>query len=366
MKNTFGQNVTFTLFGESHGEMIGIVIDGLPAGIRLDIDYIKGQLSLRRPSGSISTGRQEEDAFSITSGFFKGYTTGTPLCITIPNKSQKSEDYSEMQALLRPSHADYTAHVKYKGFEDYRGGGHFSGRLTAPIVAAGAICRQILKEQGITVATHVKTCNGIEDSLFSNDENELKAQMSHLNGRYFAVLSQDAEAQMRSEIEKAAAIGDSVGGVLETVVLGLPAGIGEPFFGSVESVLSSLLFSIPAVKGVAFGLGFGFAKGYGSELNDPFVWENGVRTKTNNNGGINGGITNAMPLVVRCAVKPTPSIFIEQDTVNIKTGENARLSINGRHDPAIIHRARVVADSMVAMGIIDLLSLARGIPKTDD
>lgn len=355
MKSCFGEHIRLSLFGESHGEAIGIVMDGLGAGIKLDLDYIKSQLDLRKPKGKISTQRREEDDFTIVSGFFEGYTTGAPLCILIPNKSQKSGDYSAAKYLLRPSHADYTAFVKYKGYQDYRGGGHFSGRITAPIVAAGAICLQILKEREITIATHISSCNGKEDSPFAYGGEKLKEQQDFLNSQYFPVLNADAAAMMQEEMEKAAAAGDSVGGILETVVTGLPAGLGEPFFGSVESVLSSLLFSIPAVKGVEFGLGFGFATGYGSERNDAFLWDDCVKTKTNNNGGINGGITNGMPLVARCVVKPTPSIYKEQDTVDYSTEENARLQIHGRHDPAIIHRARVVVDSMMAIGLLDLL-----------
>jgi chorismate synthase len=355
MKSCFGENLRLSLFGESHGEAVGVVIDGLGAGIKLDLDFIRNQLDKRSPKGKISTQRKEKDDFALVSGFFEGYTTGTPLCILIPNSSQKSRDYSAMHYLLRPSHADYTAFVKYKGYQDYRGGGHFSGRITAALVAAGAICLQVLRERGIVVATHILSCNGQYDIPFSKDENELKEQQAFLNDQYFPVLSSDAASRIRSEMEHAAEEGDSVGGILETVVTGLPAGIGEPFFGSVESVLSSLLFSIPAIKGVEFGLGFGFASGYGSERNDPFLWDEGVKTKTNNNGGINGGITNGMPLLARCVVKPTPSIYKEQDTVDYRAEENARLQIRGRHDPAIIHRARVVVDSMMAIGLLDLL-----------
>ncbi|MDD5952149.1 MAG: chorismate synthase [Oscillospiraceae bacterium] len=355
MKNTWGNNLQISLFGESHGPAIGVVIDGLGAGIELDMAFINGQLDKRKPKGKISTQRQEGDQFEIVSGVFQGRTTGTPLCLLIRNQSQHSKDYEATKYLVRPSHADFTAFEKYHGYQDYRGGGHFSGRITAPLVAAGAICLQILRDKGITVASHIRTCKGIEDIPFSNDQGEILQAAALLNERYFPTISAEAGEKMVSLIEDAHKKGDSVGGVLETVVVGMPTAIGEPFFGSVESVLSGLLFSVPAVKGVAFGEGFGFADLYGSEANDAFAVENGkIVTKTNHNGGINGGITNGMPLRIQTVIKPTPSIYQEQDTVDYRKGENAKLTIHGRHDPAIIHRARVVVDSVVAIGLVDL------------
>ena len=356
MKNSFGTSVSVTLFGESHGPEIGAVIDGLAPGLPVDESFIASQLSLRRPAGKISTARQEADAFRIVSGVFEGRTTGTPLALLIPNADTRSGDYERGPA--RPGHADYTAFAKYHGFEDYRGGGHFSGRLTAALVAAGAIVLPALKAKGILIGTHIARCAGIDDAPFGDD---LPADLEKLNALPFAVLDEDSGVRMRAAIEEAAARGDSVGGVLETAVTGLPAGVGEPWFDTVEGVLSHALFSVPAVKGVAFGDGFALADMTGSEANDPFRMKDGRPvTETNRNGGVNGGITNGMPLVFRCAVKPTPSVSLEQRTVNPLTGEETSLRIAGRHDPAIVHRARVVVDSVTALALCDLLAQRYG------
>lgn len=355
MKSSFGKNVHISLFGESHSEAIGAVIDGLAPGIKLDLEFIQNQLNLRKPKGKISTSRQEDDDFKIVSGYFNGYTTGTPLCILIYNKQQKSGDYEKTKALMRPSHADYTAQQKYLGFQDYRGGGHFSGRITAPVVAVGAICLQVLQQQGVSIGTHIKSCANIQDAEFSTDEKILLKQVNTLNSRYFAVIDQSVENKMISAVEAVHKQCDSVGGILETAIVNMPVGIGEPFFHSLESVLSHLLFSIPAIKGVEFGLGFGFDSTLGSNVNDALYYDedNSVKTKTNNNGGINGGISNGMPIILRCAVKPTPSIYKKQNTIDINKHANAELEISGRHDPAIIHRARVVVDSMTAIALLD-------------
>jgi len=350
MKSVIGKNITLTLYGESHGSAIGIVVDGLPAGIKIDTDFIQSQLDKRKPKGKISTQRRETDDFVITSGVFNGFSAGTPIHIMIENKNQKSSDYQP--ELPRPGHADYAAHIKYNGFEDYRGGGHFSGRLTAPIVAAGAIALDVLKNKGITIGTHIKKCQHLTDRDFENYTEDIAI----CNSKYFAVLDETAGENMQQHIENIGADCDSVGGVLETCVLGMPAGVGEPYFNSIESVLSHYLFSIGGVKGIEFGKGFGFADCLGSEANDPFTMCDGkVVATTNNNGGINGGISNGMPLIFRMAVKPTPSIFKEQNTVNLETMQDAKLSLKGRHDPAIFHRARVVADSMTALALLDLL-----------
>ena len=351
MKNTFGQSVCVTLFGESHGSEIGAVVDGLAPGLRIDEDFIRHQLSLRRPHGKISTARVEADSFRIVSGVFEGRTTGTPLCILIPNTNTRSGDYSK--GLPRPGHADFTAECKYHGYQDYRGGGHFSGRLTAALVAAGAIAMLALRRNGILIGTHISSLAGIPDRPFGN----LEADLELLDETLFPALSPQASEAMQGEIERVASLGDSVGGVLETAVIGLPAGVGEPWFDTVEGVLAHALFSIPAVKGVEFGEGFGFESLRGSEANDGFRVQNGkVVTTTNHNGGINGGITNGMPVLFRCAVKPTPSIFCDQDSVDLATMQNATLSLKGRHDPAIIHRARVVVDSVTALVLCDLLA----------
>ncbi len=356
MKNSFGNNVQVTIFGESHGPYIGVVLDGLTPGMMVHEDFIKHQLDLRRPAGAISTSRVETDKFEIVSGLMDDHATGTPLCILIPNTAQKSKDYSQLQSVARPGHADYAAQCKYHGFQDYRGGGHFSGRLTAALVAAGGVVIPALKKKGIFIGTHIQSCAGIQDESFSNDEKALNRQIAILSNLGFAVLDEEASKSIRSAIEAAGKEGDSVGGVLETAVTGLPSGLGEPWFDSMESLLSHALFSIPAIKGVEFGSGFDMVNCKGSEFNDPFAMDGArVVTLTNNNGGINGGITNGMPLVLRCAVKPTPSIYKEQNTVDFSKGENTKLSIEGRHDPAIIHRARVVVDSIVALVLYDVL-----------
>ncbi len=355
MKNTFGTAVSVTLFGESHGSEIGAVLDGLAPGIPVDEDFIRHRLSLRRPHGKISTARVEADEFRIVSGVFEGHTTGTPLCIIIPNTNTRSGDYAK--GLPRPGHADYTAECKYHGFQDYRGGGHFSGRLTAALVAVGSIALLALRKNGISVGTHISSLAGVCDRPFEN----IEADIETLEDLIFPTLSSRAAESMRAVIEQAAEEGDSVGGVLETAVTGLPAGVGEPWFDTVEGMLAHALFSIPAIKGVEFGDGFGFAELRGSEANDPLRIADGkVVTATNRNGGINGGITNGMPLIFRCAVKPTPSIFRDQDSVDLEKMQNATLSLRGRHDPAIIHRARVVVDSITAITLCDLLATRFG------
>ena len=353
MKNSFGNNITITLFGESHGEYIGAVVDGLAPGIMINGEYIAHRLSLRRPSGSISTARVEADPYTIASGVYNGYTTGTPLTILIKNENVKSADYAEKMDIPRPSHADYTAREKYHGYEDHRGGGHFSGRITAALVAAGAILQSALESKGIYIGSHISELHGAYDRPFENYESDIKL----VNGKYFPTLTEAAEGSMRKEIEEAHKKGDSVGGILESAIIGLPAGVGEPWFDSMESMLSHGLFSIPGVKGVEFGLGFAFADVYGSEGNDPFVINDGkVTTATNNNGGINGGITNGMPVVFRTAIKPTPTIYKDQASVSLSKMEGAILCGKGRHDPAIIHRARAVVDAVAAIVVADMLT----------
>lgn len=352
MKNTFGNNISVTLFGESHGTAIGAVLDGMPSGIPIDEDFIAYQMSLRKSVGAVSTARREADEVKIVSGVFNGRTTGTPITFIIENQDTKSKDYGELAYKARPSHADYTAQVKYKGFQDFRGGGHFSGRITAGLVASGAAAISALKSQGISIGTHILSCGGVSDRGFS----DIQSDIDFLNSTDFAVLDSAKADEMKSAIMSAKADGDSVGGVLETAVYGMPAGIGEPWFDTVEGLLAHALFSIPAVKGVEFGAGFGYADMTGSQANDPFRNINGnICTSTNNCGGILGGITDGMPIIFRCAVKPTPSIYKPQQTVNMLTGENTELQIKGRHDPAIVHRARVVADSVTALVLLDLL-----------
>ncbi|MBR2915591.1 MAG: chorismate synthase [Clostridia bacterium] len=354
MKNTFGNSISVTLFGESHGKEIGAVLDGIAPGIYVDEEFISSRLDLRRPWGKISTQRSETDNFRIVSGVFKGYTTGAPICIVIPNKDTDSSKYDSLSVTPRPGHADYTAYCKYHGFQDHRGGGHFSGRITAPLVAAGAILLQALKAKGINIGTHIYSIGQVMDSEFDNTN--LNSSIDKLNSLLFAVLNEEKGVLMQEEISKAAKDGDSIGGILETAVTGIPAGVGEPWFDTAEGVLSHALFSVPGIKGVEFGAGFSVAQMKGSECNDNFRFENGtVVTDTNNNGGINGGITNGMPLTFRVAVKPTPSIFAPQNTVDLKNRENTVLSLTGRHDPCIVHRARAVVDSVTAIALADLL-----------
>lgn len=357
MRNTLGENFCVTIFGESHGPYIGVVLDGIAPGIDVNKDFINHQLDLRRPSGKISTKRVETDEFILASGVFNDKTTGTPLTILIPNSVQHSKDYEKTAALARPGHADYTANVKYHGFQDFRGGGHFSGRITAALVAAGGIIIPELEKKGIKIGTHIKSLGGIKDRNFEDYQKDI----DFLGGTNFPVLDADKSEQMKTLAEKIAAEGDSVGGVLESVILGMPAGVGEPWFGTLESELSYALFSIPAIKGVQFGDGFDMVDSFGSEFNDSLqiIQDNGkskVITKTNHNGGINGGISNGMPILFRCAVKPTPSIYKTQDTIDMSKNENAKLNIQGRHDPAIIHRARIVVDSVASFVIYDALA----------
>ena len=355
MRSTIGKNFSLTVFGESHGPAVGFVLDGLPAGIRLDLDKVRLELDKRKPQGRISTQRHEADEFRFLSGYYNEHTTGTPLTFVIENKSQQSRDYDKLKALPRPSHADFTAYAKYGGFQDHRGGGHFSGRITTGLVAAGAIFEQILAAHGITIGTHILRCKQVSDRAF--DQSALAADIAALNSPAFPVLEPSAESAMRALIEEAQAAGDSMGAVMETAVHGMPAGIGEPMFHSIESELSALLFSIPALKGVQFGAGFGFADMPGSEANDAITGiENGrLVTRTNHNAGINGGISNGMPIVFSTVIKPTPSIYKEQDTVDMTTGQPAKLCIEGRHDPAIFHRARCVIDAVTAIALCDLM-----------
>lgn len=357
MKNTFGSSVALTIFGESHGIMIGGVLDGLAAGIPVDEEFIAAQMSLRKSVGEISTPRKEADAVRIVSGVFNGRTTGTPITFIIENQDTRSRDYGELVYKARPGHADFTAQMKYHGYQDFRGGGHFSGRITAGIVAAGAVAVSALRGKGIRIGTHILACGGVKDRRFD----DISADIDKLSALPFAVLDDSCRDKMTEAILAAKSDGDSVGGVLETAVYGFPAGVGEPWFDTLEGVLSHALFSIPAVKGVEFGEGFGVADMRGSQSNDPFRCVNGKTvTTTNGCGGILGGISDGMPIVFRCAVKPTPSIYKEQQTINMETGENTTLQIQGRHDPAIVHRARVVADSITALVLCDQLALRFG------
>lgn len=356
MSNSIGKSIVLTLFGESHGPYIGVVLDGLTAGIKINEEFINAQLAKRRPSGNIETARVEKDKYEIISGVFNGYTTGAPLCIIIPNENTKSADYDKTYGIARPSHADYVAHMKYNGFEDYRGGGHFSGRLTAAIVAAGAICLDVLKKKDITIGTHILRCGNVYDVPFTS----VKEEIEIVNNRMFPVIS-DVEEKIADEIFKAKMDEDSIGGIIQTAINNLPVGLGEPWFDSFEGVISNALFSIGGIKGVEFGAGFGFADLLGSTANDAFEYKNGkVITTSNNNGGINGGITNGMPVIFNAAVKPTPSISKQQQSINFIKQEDACLELVGRHDPAIIRRICIVVTSLVAIIVCDQLILRFG------
>ncbi len=349
MKNVFGNNLTLTLFGESHGPLVGCVLDGLTPGLLVSEEEIGKALARRRPSSPSETSRVEPDHFQILSGVFNHLTTGTPLTIVIPNENVRSSDY--VYGPARPSHADYTGFLKYHGFEDYRGGGHFSGRVTAALTAAGGILLPALRKLGIRIGTHILRCGKVCDRGFAGEED-----LALLEERNFPVFSEEAGRKMEEEILRAKSEDDSVGGITETVILGLPGGLGEPAFDSAEGLLAHAAFSLGGVKGVSFGAGFGFADLKGSEANDAFRMENGeIRTGTNRNGGINGGITNGMPVLMQCAVKPTPSIGKTQESVDFLKKEDVTLAVRGRHDPAILRRICPVLSSVTALVCADLL-----------
>lgn len=366
MKNTFGNDLALTIFGESHGAAIGAVLDGMAAGVPVDEAFLARCMDKRRARGDgLSTARVEADQIRFLSGVVNGRTTGTAIALMIENQNTRSGDYAKTADLLRPGHADFTAYAKYHGFQDARGGGHFSGRVTAALVAGGSIVLDALRRAGIDIATHISQCAGVADTPFAaNDPQRLAEQVLLLQNKAegFALLDEEAALPMQEAIRAAGSEGDSVGGILETAILGLPAGIGEPYFDSVESTLAHMAFSIPAVKGIEFGLGFGFAGLLGSEANDAFRMsaDGHIVTATNHNAGINGGISNGMPVVFRTAVKPTPSIYKQQDTVDYIAKENAPLSIQGRHDPCIVPRAAIVQTCAAALVVGDLLTARYG------
>ncbi len=356
MGATFGRKLRMTIFGESHGRGIGLVLDGLPPGTPIDEDFIKEEMARRAPGKNrMSTQRQETDAFIIESGVFEGKATGTPLCVLIPNSGQHSKDYSFLKDVMRPGHADYAGKVRYRGFNDYRGGGHFSGRLTAPLVFTGAVARTMLAQKGIIVGAHVARIGTITDALF-NPLGETAERLQTLRRFTLPVLDDSKAALMEAEIMAAREQMDSVGGIVEVMAVGMPPGIGDPFFDSLESRLSHALFSVPAVKGIEFGAGFAMAALKGSETNDPMTFENGrVQTTRNNNGGLTGGITNGMPVLFRLVIKPTPSIGQPQQTVNVTESKDTVLEIKGRHDPCIVPRAVPVVEAVTSWVLLDML-----------
>jgi len=353
----WGNKVRLTVFGESHGPAVGAVLEGLPAGEPVNQEEIDLQMARRAPGRDASaTPRKEADSPKILSGLLDGRTTGAPLCAVIENTNVHSGDYENLRDVPRPGHADYTAHVRYGGFNDVRGGGHFSGRLTAPLVFAGAVCRQLLRRRGVAVGAHAFSVHGVSDAPFDPAEIPVSL-LDDLSSRYFPTLNPDAETAMRAEIEAARQKRNSVGGVVECAVTGLPAGVGGPLSDGAESVFSSILFGIPACKGVEFGAGFSSAALFGSENNDAFAFDEtgNIITKTNRAGGILGGITTGMPVVFRCAFKPTPSIGLPQKSVNLRTGRTEELVVPGRHDPCIVPRAVPVVEAAAVLAVMNLL-----------
>ena len=355
MSSEFGNILKVSVFGQSHGKAIGVNIDGLPAGEPIDLEELNAFLDRRKPGKSpLSTARKESDTPVVLSGLENGVTCGFPLCAIIENSDQHSSDYSELADKPRPSHADYTARVKWGGHADMRGGGHFSGRLTAPLCIAGGIAKQILARRGIFVGAHLAAVGTENDAPFPlHPTAEL---FDAIAAKPFPVVDDGAGDRMQALILEARQDLDSVGGIIECAAIGLPAGLGDPMFGGVENRLAAALFGIPAVKGVEFGLGFGSSRLRGSENNDPFTVENGtVVTASNRAGGILGGITTGMPVTLRTAIKPTPSISRPQQTVRLSAMENAELVIRGRHDPCIAHRAVPVVEAVTATVLLDLL-----------
>ncbi len=360
MSGIFGLNIKMSIYGESHGKAIGVVLDGLPPGLALDEEAISREMARRAPGQSaLTTARKEKDAVEIQSGFFNGYTTGTPLCARIANSDQHSKDYSILKDKMRPGHGDYAGYVHYQGYNDYRGGGHFSARLTAPLVFAGAVAKQALAQYGITVGAHILRIHDITEPGF-NPLGESEATLKAIDAKSFPVINDNIGEQMQGCILTAKGVLNSVGGVIEAMAINLPAGLGAPYFDSVESRLSQILFSVPAVKGIEFGDGFGFAQLTGAEANDQMHYEEGkVRCYTNHNGGITGGLTNGMPLVFRVAMKPTPSISREQKTVSLAEQSDTTLTVVGRHDPCIVQRAVPVIEAVTAWTLWDLLIEAK-------
>ena len=353
MGSVFGKKIKISLFGESHGEGLGVVIDNFPFGLKIDFEEVKREMNRRRPGGAYTTKRAEADSFEVLSGIYEDTTTGAPICAIIRNTNTRSKDYEMFKDIPRPSHSDYPAFLKFGGYNDIRGGGHFSARVTAPLVFAGALAKQALKTYGITVAAHLYKIKDCFDTPFSLMENKGYENISYKN---FPVLDDKKGENMKSIIENARMNLDSVGGIVECGIYNFPAGIGDPFFDSAESIISHMIFSVPAVKGIEFGDGFSVTEKYGSENNDCYELKNGkVVTKTNNAGGICGGISTGMPIVFRAAFKPTASIYKNQNTLNIKTMENANLKIEGRHDPCVAVRGVRLTEAAGAFSALQLI-----------
>lgn len=352
MSSTYGENLKLSIFGQSHGAGIGMTLDGIPAGLRVDLDELQSFLNRRAPGqNNWSTPRKEEDKPEFLAGIVDGYTCGAPIAAVIYNKNTRSGDYNNLKDCPRPGHADYTAQIKYDGYQDAAGGGHFSGRLTAPLCIAGGMCKQWLEERGIRIGAHIVQIGSEKAEFFD----PMHPQLDHI-WQIFPTRTAEVAEAFQAVIENARSQGNSVGGVIECAATGLPAGIGEPMFGGVESRIAQIVYGIPAVKGVEFGTGFGAAELTGKENNDAYTVEDGqICTTTNNCGGILGGITNGMPLIFRAAIKPTPSIAMEQDSVSLSRMENASLVVQGRHDPCIVPRAVPVIEAATAIAIFDMI-----------
>lgn len=356
MSSFYGENIKISIFGQSHSQAIGVSIDGLPAGIKLDMQQLDEFLHRRAPGQQdYTTKRKEEDKPEFLSGIVDGYTCGAPVAVIIRNHNTRSKDYENLVDIPRPSHADYPAQVKFKGYQDVSGGGHFSGRLTAALCIAGGICLQILKQQGIEVAAHIFSIGNVKDSQISFTDIS-KQQVNEIKSKSFPVFDDNSGEQMISLIKEARSDGDSVGGIIECVALGLPAGIGDPMFAGMENRISSAIFAVPAIKAIEFGNGFEATTLLGSQNNDSYYYDNNeVKTATNNHGGILGGITTGMPLIFRVAVKPTSSIAKQQQSVSLKNKSNTLLNIKGRHDPCIVPRAVPCIEAATAIAIYDAL-----------
>lgn len=357
MSSVFGKNFKISIFGQSHSDAIGVTVDGLPAGFKLDFDELNEFMARRAPGNSkYATPRKEADLPQFICGLVNGVTCGAPLTAIIKNTNTRPGDYSGLAETPRPGHADYTANIKYKGFQDPTGGGHFSGRLTAPLCIAGGIILQILKAQNIYIGAHISKIGTVEDTLF-DPCHVSQSDFELLRGKTLPVLNPDSERAMSDLILSYKSAGNSIGGSIECAVIGLPAGIGSPIFDGLENKISQCVFGIPAIKGIEFGSGFGVAEMTGLDNNDDFYFDNDglVKTATNNHGGILGGISSGMPVVFRVAVKPTPSIAAEQNSVRLSVGENTKLSVKGRHDPCILPRAVPCVEAAAAIAIYDLI-----------
>lgn len=352
MSSTYGERIKLSIFGQSHGPAIGMTLDGVPAGLPVDTESLQAFLNRRAPGqNDYSTPRREEDRPEFLSGLLNGFTCGAPISAVIYNKNTRSGDYANLKDCPRPGHADYTAQIKYGGFQDAAGGGHFSGRLTAPLCIAGGLCKQWLSQKGIHIAAHISSIADIKDEPILL--NPTKPDLSLISDD-FPVINPDAGAKMREKIAEARTQGDSVGGVIECIITGLPAGIGDPMFGGMESRIAQIVYGVPAVKGLEFGNGFAASLLRGSENNDPFTMDDGaIRTATNHSGGILGGITTGMPLVFRAAIKPTPSISIPQKSISLSDLSEQPLVVKGRHDPCIVPRAVPVIEAAAAVAIFD-------------